>query len=171
MASAILFPLGVRLSTWLALALFLALAAQRRQRAPLLAAAAWLFGFELVFQITSLAAGRPLPGFHWGPFALIAVGVASLVAAARAGITPSPVWLLAAGCCFAAWVVTGFHVNEHTTANLDVTGEVLNEAAKMLWAAAYFVPLIWVTRSHTAQPTETLPALANVTEDLPSSNA
>jgi len=169
--SAILFPLGVRLSTWLALGLFLALAAQRRDRAPLLAAAAWLFGFELVFQLTSLAAGRPLPGYHWGPFALIAVGVVSLLAAARAGIRPSPLWLLAAGCCFAAWVATGFNVNEHTTAHLDVTGEVLNEAAKTLWAVAYFVPLVWVTRSRVTRPAETLQALRNVTEDSPSSSA
>lgn len=169
--SAILFPLGVRLSTWLALGLFLALAAQRRDRAPLLAAAAWLFGFELVFQLTSLGAGRPLPGYHWGPFALIAVGVVSLLAAAHAGVKPSPAWLLAAGCCFAAWVATGFDVNEHTTAHLDVTGEVLNEAAKTLWAAAYFVPLVWASRSRVIRSTKTLPALADISQDSSSSSA
>lgn len=142
-AAAILFPLGVRLSTWLAATAFLGLAAYRRDFRPFLAAVAWIWGFEVVFEMTSIASGH-----HHASVAArlgyILVGV-PIVVCVTAWVRPDRWLLAAAATCFVVWVATGFHVNGHTTASLDPISEGLNEAAKTLLAVAYLVPL-WRSR-------------------------
>jgi hypothetical protein len=141
--SAILFPLHVRLTTWLALAVFLCVAARRRDHGPLLAAAAWLFGFEAVFQVVDVATGFPL---HW-PGLQFFVLVASFVATSAVvivltwrGVRPDLRLLVAALLVMAVWIATGFHVNDHAMRGFNPWSEALNEISKLLWAAAYFVP-------------------------------
>ena len=142
----ILFPLNVRLSTSLTLLVFLALG--MRNRRYWLAGAAWMFGFETLYQAS--VTGRELldHGFHpdawWPPvvvFGTYVLGVAFLIAAARWGARPSLPLVGAALLVWAVWIATGFNVNEHTTTNFDPTAEALNEGAKTLLAAAYIWPL------------------------------
>lgn len=135
-----MFVLGIRTSTWLTALVFIVVALIRHDRKALLAGWAWLAGFEAAFQITSLAMGLPLPGYRWGPFLLIALGISGTAYAARCGVRPN-LWLLGiAACVWVAWVATGFHVNRHTMVGFDPTAEALNEGAKTLWALAYLVP-------------------------------
>jgi hypothetical protein len=142
----ILFPLGVRLSTWVVLGAFLVLGV--RDRRYWLAAAAWIGGFEVLYQAT--VTGRDLvnSGFHptvwWAPVVVMGVfllGIGFVVWAARHGARPSFPLLAAAFVVWAVWIATGFHVNDHTLTGLDPTGEALNEGSKTLWALAYLVPL------------------------------
>lgn len=136
-----LFPLNVRLSTWVALAVFLLLG-RRRGRTPLLAGAAWLTGFEATFQVASLVARHPLPAWRWGPFFLIALGLVVVPLTARRGIRPNLGLMVLAVACWLAWIATGFHVNLHSGATFSPLAEALNEAAKIAWAAAYLWPLL-----------------------------
>jgi hypothetical protein len=144
-AAAVLFPFGVRLSTWLAVGAFLALAAYRRDWRPLLAAIAWIWAFEVAFQITSIAAG------HHGASAVgrlgyILIGV-PVVVCATAWVRPDGWLLAAAALCFVVWISTGFDVNGHAMVSFDPIGEGLNEASKTLLALAYLLPLWWSRRA------------------------
>ena len=139
--SAVLFPLGVRLSTWLAIAAFFAVELYRRDRVSLYALIAWLFSFEAVFEATQLAFGHdkrlgPIHVVFWLVLAAVLLPILW-----RHGARPF--WPILAGALlvWAVWVETGFQVNEHTSVALDVPAEVLNETAKTLWAAAYLLPL------------------------------
>ena len=147
----ILFPLGgPRLTTILALAVFLAIAITRGEKKPALACLAWLFGFEFLFEATTFALGRPeLGAIHAATY--IIIGALLLPWLTRRGVIPSLPLLAAALAVWAIWVATGFHVNEHTGAGFDPAAEVLNELSKMLWAAAYLLPLLSTTRG--PQPT------------------
>ena len=149
-AAAILFPFGVRLSTWVAAAAFLALAAYRRDCRPLLAAVAWIWGFEIVFQLTSIAAEHHDASVA-GRLGYILVGV-PIIVCVTAWIRPDGWLLAAAATCFVVWIATGFHVNEHTMASFDPIGEGLNEAAKTLLAVAYLLPLWRSRRAAVTQP-------------------
>src|SRR5579871_3642206 len=136
-----MFPLDVRLSTWVALLACGLLAAYRADWRFLVGGAAWLAGFEAAYEASSVLAGHPLPDLRSGPFALIAAGGVVVLAAGRRGVRPSgPVMVLVAAV-WLVWVVTGFHVNGHDTAGLDPAAEALNEVAKTLWAIAYLLPL------------------------------
>ena len=151
----ILFPFGVRLSTWLGVVAFLCVALARRDRVPLYACLAWLLGFEAAFQIASLALGR-LPVGSGGPIFVVAAGAVALPWLTRRGARPSW-WLLApALALLAVWAALGLPQNDAQRAmfslhphiaHFDATGEVLNEVVKILWALAYFLPL---TRSGEA---------------------
>lgn len=145
----ILFPLGVRLSTWLGIALFLYLALARRDRLPLYACLAWLLGFEAAFQIASLALGR-LPVGSDGPIFVVVVGAIGLPWLTRRGARPSWWFIAPALVLLGIWAGLGlpqndaqrgmFSLHPHI-AHFDVTGEILNEVTKMLWAFAYLLPL------------------------------
>jgi hypothetical protein len=146
---------GMRISTWVAVAAFVWLNIARPDRKALLAAAAWLFGFEVPFQITSLAEGRPLPAWGFGPFILIALGVIFVSVAWRRGVRPAVPLLVLAAVIWLAWVVTGFHVNEHdASTGFNSTGEALNEAAKTVFALAYLWPLWRSIPSSGAEPSD-----------------
>jgi len=135
-AQTILFPPGgVRLSTLLLFAAFLALAVTRRDHRPAVAAVAWLIGFELLFEATR----RPYE-WHWILF--VAVDIVGIALLARKGIAPSPLLLAATLAVWAAWLAAGFHVNHHDTVPFQPGAEAFNEGAKTLWGAAYFVPLL-----------------------------
>jgi hypothetical protein len=143
----LLFPLGVRLSTWAALGAFLVLGV--RDRRYWLAAAAWIGGFEVLYQATTTAKELIDNGFHptmwWAPvvvFGVFALGIGFVVWAGRHGARPSFPLLAAALLVWAVWIATGFHANGHTMIGLDPTAEALNEGAKTLWALAYLVPLM-----------------------------
>jgi hypothetical protein len=142
-----LFPLGVRLSTWAALGAFLVLGV--RDRRYWLAAAAWIGGFEVLYQASTTGRGLIDNGFHptvwWAPvvvFGVFVLGIGFVIWAGRHGARPSFPLLAAALFVWAVWIATGFHVNGHTMAGLDPTAEALNEGAKTLWALAYLVPLL-----------------------------
>lgn len=149
MLAMVLFPLGVRLSTWLTVGAFAVIAVRRRDREPLLAAAAWIMGFEAVFQIASIALDR-LPLGLPGPLFFVAVGVVTVMLAQRAGVRPDRRLIAVALLLMLVWVATGFHLNGHQhgmfslhtrIADFDPLAELLNEASKTLWALAYLLPL------------------------------
>ena len=137
----VLFPFGVRLSTWLAILAFAGLAIARKDWRPLLAGWAWITGWEATFQVFSLAFGR-LPVGPDGPIFYIILGCVTVPFAARHGARPSLPILACAVGLLVLWLATGFHVNGHTTIGFDPTAEALNEAAKTLWAVAYLWPLV-----------------------------
>lgn len=145
--SAILFPLGVRLSTWLALLAFVAVAAWRSERAPIVAAIAWLAGFEAAYQLAAMLIHTPHPVPVVGPVSIsLLVGMPTIAAAmTMLGARPHPLLLAGASLVFAAWIVAGFHVNTDIH-SIDAAGEVFNETAKTLWAAAYLMPLLLYRR-------------------------
>lgn len=143
MTSAILFPLGIRLTTWVMLLAFVALAAWRSEREPLIAAVAWLAGFEGAYQIASVLLHTPpgLPLFGSISISLIVGMPLIAVAMTILGARPDPILIVAALLAFVVWLATGFHVN--TTLNIaSIEGEALNDASKTLWALAYLVPLV-----------------------------
>lgn len=149
-AVAILFPLGVRLSTLLTAAAFVAVAAVRRDRLPLLAGFAWLAGFEAAFQVASLLVDR-LPLGLPSPIFFITLGAATLVLAHRRRVRVQYGFLAAGLLLMVVWVATGFHLNGHQhgmfslhtrIAGFDPTAEFLNEASKTAWALAYLWPLL-----------------------------
>lgn len=136
-AGKVLFPFnGPRLSTDVTFAAFMGLAVWRQDPRPAIAGIAWLIGFENLFEATR----RP-HAWHW--ILYVGVDVIGIVLLARKGrIAPSPVLLAATLAVWAAWLATGFHVNEHTMTHFQPGAEAFNEGAKTLWAAAYLVPLL-----------------------------
>lgn len=140
--TAVLFPAGVRLSTWLPIAAFVAVAVIRRDGRAIGAAFAWLAGFEAAYQASTLATGSGLPAAGWTAPALIVFGVAVTWEAWRRGVRPDLRVMAMTAAVWAAWLATGFHANEPTFVDFNVTAEVLNEAAKTLWAVAYLIPLL-----------------------------
>jgi len=137
----ILFPFGIRLSTLLAVAAFLALAALRRDRAPLLAGWVWICGFEAVFQATSLTLGHPLPTGRAGPVFFVILGAITVPWFTRHGARPSLPLVALFAVIWTVWVVIGFPVNQHTMTGFDPLAEALNEAAKTTLGLAYLLPL------------------------------
>lgn len=148
MTAAILFPFGVRLSTWICAGAFIALALRRWDWRPIAAAAAWLWGFEITFQVASIAEGHHdttvVARLGW-----ILIGV-PVVVLLSAWVRPDWRLLIAAVLCFGAWIVIGFHVNDHTTVGFDPYAEAFNELAKTLWAVAYLVPLLGAASAASA---------------------
>lgn len=143
MTAEILFPLGVRLSTWLLVFAFASLAASRSDRRPLLACGAWLAGFEGVYQIVWLIVKAPASVPVVGPNSislLVGMPIVALVLTAT-GARPDRRLFVAALVVFAVWVGVGFPVNTGLGAPVHVLAEVLNEATKILWAVAYLLPL------------------------------
>lgn len=136
----ILFPFGVRTSSWLCVAAFVFLAIRRRDVAPLYAGWVWLFSFEAAFDITMMALGRKpvLGGLH-----IYAVwGIASFALFTWKGVRPAASWAASAVVMWAVWLAVGFPVNLHTMAGFNPSAEALNEAAKALWALAYLWPFL-----------------------------
>lgn len=140
--NAILFPLGVRLSTWLALLAFMLIAAWRSERQPVLAGIAWLAGFEGAYQVAAMLIHTPSSVPFIGPVSIsLIVGMPLIAAAATMlGARPDRRLLMSAVLVFGLWLATGFHVNADAT-SMNPLGEVCNEASKTLWALAYLVPL------------------------------
>jgi hypothetical protein len=159
--SAILFPLGVRLSTWLAFSAFVVLAVYRRDRQPLLAAAAWLVSFEALFQIASICVGV-LPLGLFPPVFFLTLAALTLPWLNLQGVRPDWRILCVAVVALVVWTAIGLPINGHrhglfsfheqSLAGFDPTAEVLNELAKTLWAVAFFVPLLsWAPRLRRPQ--------------------
>ena len=141
----ILFPLGVRLSTWLCVLAFAALAARRRDVLPLVAAWVWLIGFEAAFDAFGLAvdgyaADRVLP---------LVIGVFTLGWCARTRILRlSLPWATATVLAWTVWLALGLHWNSYYTPETDFRwgSELFNEVAKTTWALAYLTPLLALDR-------------------------
>ena len=150
----VLFPLGIRLSTILAVLAFVGLAAVRRDKLPLIAGLLWVTTFEAVFQIASLIMGRLPIGLYPPVIFLTVAAVTVLLVGGR--VKPDWRFLAAALLVIAIWMATGFHLNGHQDGlvslhtripDVDPTAELLNEAAKTLWAFAYLLPLLQRTRT------------------------
>jgi hypothetical protein len=161
----VLFPLGVRLSTWLAIMAFAALATARHDRRPLLAAVAWLVSFEAVFQVGSLAVGV-LPLGYFPPVFFLGIAVVTLPWLTRQGIRPDWRILAAAALVLAIWTGIGLPINGHLhglfslhtrITNFNPTAEFLNETAKTLWALAFLMPL-WRGRRESTTSAAELPS-------------
>lgn len=144
----VLFPLGVRLSTWVVLGVFLVLGV--RDRRYWWAAAAWIGGFETAYQLTNTLHGLAHSGLHsrawWPPvvvFGVIACGaIITVYISLEKTARPSLPIMAGVIVLWAIWVATGFHVNGHSMVGFDPTAEAINEAAKTLWALAYLIPLL-----------------------------
>jgi hypothetical protein len=141
--AAALFPLGVRLTTWLTVGVFVVIAAWRSERAPLVAVIAWLAGFEAAYQVAAMILHRPHPVPLIGPVSIsLLVGAPAVTAAmTMLGARPNRLLLAVALLVFGVWVAAGFHVNTGTTV-VSSTGEALNDLSKTLWALAYLLPLV-----------------------------
>lgn len=146
----LLFPLGVRVSTWLTVAAFSGVAVVRRDRLPLVACWAWLAGFEAAFQIADLALGR-LSSNLFQPIFFLTLAAATLPLTIKAGARPSRLLFVLALAVFAIWAALGLPANGHqsgmftlhpTLTHFQLVGELLNDAAKTLLAAAYLAPLV-----------------------------
>jgi hypothetical protein len=135
----LMFPLGMRLSTWVVLLLFTVIPTDSRKKA-LLAAGGFLGSFEVFFQVCSVIDGRWSTPRSGTP-TVAGYGAVLALAAWRAGVRPSRAWFAADAVAWAAWFACGFHPNQHTLVGLNVRDEVLNEAAKTLWGLAYLMPL------------------------------
>ena len=134
-----------------------------RDRRFWLAAAIWLGGWEAAFQFTVEMRLLVHSGFHpeawWAPvvmFGTLAIAAICVLGAVRVGVRPSLPLLGLAAFVWAIWLLTGFHVNEHSMVGFDPLAEGLNETAKTLCAVAYFLPLWKATERATA----TAPPLA-----------
>ena len=142
----ILFPLGgPRLLSILALSAFVALAISRHDRKPVYACLAWMFGFEALFEATTLALGRPEVNTLHVLF-YVALGGLVVPLTARTGVTVSWPLLGLALTVWTVWVAIGFPINEHPNVMrghfpFNPAAEVLNEGMKLAWAAAYLWPL------------------------------
>lgn len=147
----------MRLSTELAAAAFIGLAAFRRRWWPVAAGLVWLTGFEAACQITKFATGKPFPHFQApGAVAYVILGVFTVAWFTRQGIRPNVRLLAATAAVWVIWVAIGFPSNGHTMVGFDPTAEALNEAAKTLLALAYLVPLL-MRRSDVYLPEVCLP--------------
>jgi hypothetical protein len=148
----LLFPLGgVRLTTNLIIAHFLTLAITWGNRRPALACLAWLFSFEAVFEVVSLVTGHgnTLGPIHASMYVVLAAVIVPWTY--RRGVRPSWPLFAAALIFFAVWILTGFHVNQHTGHDFSASAEVWNELSKTLWATAYLVPLLGYAPVHFVQ--------------------
>lgn len=145
--TAFLFPAGVRLSTWVALASFAAVAVLRRDGRPLLAGITWFLGFEGTYQAFTLLTGHGLPALGLARPILVGLGAVVIMGASLHGVRPSRPLMLAVAVVWAVWVAIGFPANGPTLVGLDPLAEALNEAAKSLWALAYLAPLLVGLRS------------------------
>jgi len=159
LVATVLFPLGVRLSTWVVLGIFLTLGL--RDRRLWVAAAVWLVGFETLFEATSTAemlVHNPIRPDAWWvlvvDFCAYVIGGAFVYAAARRGIVPSPILMGVVAGIWVLWIAEGFHINGHTMANFDPTAEALNEGVKTIWALAYLLPLWWLSQSRRVREPE-----------------
>lgn len=150
----VLFPLGVRLSSILTALAFVGLAVARRDKLPLLAGWLWLTTFEAVFQIASLIMDR-LPLGLFSPIFFLSLAVVTLLFT-RGRVRPDWRYLAAALVFVAVWMATGFQLNGHQHGmfslhtripDFDATAELLNDAAKTLWALGFFLPLLRRTRT------------------------
>lgn len=146
MLATMLFLFGVRISTWLTVLVFALIAAWRSERAPLLAAIAWLASFECAYQIAAMILKTPSPIPLVGPVSIsLLVGAPAVALLMTAmGARPNLLLLGLALLVFAVWIATGFHVNTDEVV-VSPTGEALNDASKTLWALAYLLPL-WQAR-------------------------
>lgn len=152
-AAAILFPFGVRLSTEITCDVFLALAIRRRDWKPLLAAWTWLWGFEAAYDASVLAFRHPTAGERPLPAFYLILGVATVVwMTFRIRVRPALWPLVGAAAVWIVWASIGFPVNTHDATAIHPFAEVLNEAAKSLWALAYLIPLLHGRRLEQASP-------------------
>lgn len=156
MQTTILFPLGVRLSTWIELAAFIACARVYRDRRFLIAALVAMTGFEASYDISSLVANPS----HWNLNVLFLVCSVFTVFWFRSVVPKPDVWLMGlVAVAWGVWAATGFHVNSPDMVGFSPYAEALNEGAKTLWALAYLVPLCRSPgRTPAAKATDLQPA-------------
>jgi hypothetical protein len=156
----VLFPLGIRLSTILAASAFAGLAVARRDTLPLIAGWLWVTTFEAVFQIASLIMNRLPLGLFPAVFFLVVAAITLPLVGRK--VTPDWRFIAAALLVLVVWMATGFHLNGHQhglfslhtrVPHIDPMAEFFNEAAKTLWALAYFLPLLQLTSSTRAART------------------
>ena len=128
----ILFPFGVRLSTWIVLGVFVFLGVRRRDRRYFFAALVWLASFEAAYDV-SMWVMHPQ---HWY-LNVFFFGASVLTVTYFGRSIPRPnLWIGAVVVAlWAVWIATGFHVNDHQMIDFDPAAEAVNEAAKTLWAA------------------------------------
>jgi hypothetical protein len=140
---------GIRTSTVLMGVLLVVFGAIRRQ--PLqgqLAALAWVFGFEIAFEITAYAtSGGHLPG---APGWLVFGAVANLMAW-EAKVKIEWRWFIVTAVLWVIWLATGFHYNMRGVGTFDWGAELINELTKTAWGLAYLWPFFRMARPASAQ--------------------
>jgi hypothetical protein len=135
----IFLPDQIRTSTFLLGLLLLGFALiRRRPLQGVLAALAWIAGYEAAWQLTAyLLHGRPE---IWPvlPSAAVALAVSMF-----AGVAVDRRWLLVTAGLGVVWILTGYHYNYPWTVHMDWWAELMNEGTKVAWGMAYLWPLLY----------------------------
>ena len=144
------FYAGIRVSTIIMGVILLTIPLARRDWRGLLAAPAFFFGFETLYQgvyipfaLLSHLSARADPGW-------LAAGVGWVLAAHFAGLKMSRPWIVITILLFVVWSLTGFHSNPDNGPIYSWTNEFINVAAKTAFGMIYLVPLL---RTPTKLPT------------------
>ncbi len=150
----LIWTYGVRNTTLLTALAFVVVGLARRRPSALLAAAAWLVGFEALWQWTYMVMSGLDPhmwtwisdGWAWAPGALAVAGPATALAARLAGARIERRWLLLTAALWVVWVLDGLRAN-YPGRPFDIVAELINVSVKTTWALAYLVPLARARRS------------------------
>jgi hypothetical protein len=149
-------PLGleIRTSTLVMAALVFGVVSWRT-RSPwrgFVAQSAWISAYEILYVGTQVALGEVAP-LWWFP----ASGMLGwVVLAAWMGHRPSRIWIAVFTALWIAWILAGFHANDHgLRPPFSVSQEVLNVATKTALGFAYLSGG-WQLRqsSRTAEPAQ-----------------
>jgi hypothetical protein len=139
----VLFPLGVRISTWLCLLAFAAIAIRRRDTRALFAGWVWLVTFEAAFDGSALA----IDGWEADRVLPLVLGVFTVAWCAQTRpLDISFLWAAATVFAFVVWLAIGFPWNSHSGIGFRWDVEILNETVKTMWAFAFLIPLWAGTR-------------------------
>lgn len=133
-----MFVEGIRVSTLATVLLFPTAGALRGgDKRALIAAAAWLAGFETAYQVTALLMGtNAYPAA--APFLALPGAIVVPFVTKRYGVRPSPPFVLLTAAIWLIWILFGFHANQHETPEqFSAFTEALNVSAKTSWALAY----------------------------------
>jgi hypothetical protein len=104
-----------------------------------LAALAWIAGYEAAWQLTAFY----LHGHPTG-WPILPSAVAALAITLFGGVAVETRWLLIVACVWVVWILTGYHYNfPPYAAGFNWWAELMNEGTKVAWGMAYLWPMLY----------------------------